>query len=404
MVAAVGVFSSAMECFSGNSVGEDTMQIFNPDSLEVVRTHRQAHPVRIPENILRAVEAALAVGGGPVGAHRTKYPVRTSAPITLREYYQQPGGPSDERKRRIAAGRNKTGTAEKDLSAIACWEQHSGNPAVEEITTLTAGKFIATALQHCRRATVKGYVGHLRWLLNQAKRQGLNTQHVDWEFPKVSRRTEQHETHRATLTYEVNGDILQTLSDIYSHLQGEEIRTAFVIGATFGPRTEDLLTLNWSQVDTSGERPVMRYIAEKTGSFHVCPLPDWLCKRLDAYRKRSQLLWPDSGQLFPTLIGHKTQEPKKSRQARRTVAALRAAAIAAGVDFGDRSKAEQRPFQVLRATCNERYERHARRAGEWLLGHGMSSVNRQSYQNPGQEIYDAVNTLPTPEVFKELSG
>jgi integrase len=196
------------------------------------------------------------------------------------------------------------------------------------------------------------------------------------------------------LIYEMGGDLLGTLGRIHNAIETAELRLAFICGASFGPRTEDLLTLKWSDFDLAGERPVVRYVAEKTGTFHVVPLAPFLVDRLKAGRI-------DERWLFPNLISHQADNAAKSRACRRTVSQFRDAVTSTGFDFtaGGRGKGEQKPFQVLRATCNERFERHHRRAGEWILGHAMNSLNRKSYQNPGTEIFHAVVSLPQPTVF-----
>lgn len=313
--------------------------------------------------------------------------------MTLRAYYVD--RLRAERTRRVFSGRNKTGTAEKDLAALGFWERCSGNPPLREITPEVVQNFIGAALKTGRRSTARGYCGHLRWMLNEAKRAGAVASVPAFTFPKVSRRSGLTEAHRETMIYELGGDLLGTLGRIHDAIECPELRLAFVCGASFGPRTEDLLTLDWSAFDLTGERPVVRYVAEKTGTFHVVPLAPWLVAQLTAART-------DARQVFPTLISHSAAIPAKSRAARRTVANLRAAAASIGFDFsqGGRTKAaEQKPFQILRATCNERFERHHRRAGEWILGHAMNSLNRKSYQNPASEIFNAVLSLPQPEQF-----
>ncbi len=369
--------------------------------------------VAVTPELMSSVLAAIGqmVGAhGDGGAHRTKYPVRTQQAIapelppgdarsmmTLRQWYESEQGPRFERQRRIDNGRNKSGTMDKDVSALAYWERLTNNPALQDINAEVATSFVAAAIKDGSRSTAKGYVGHVRWMLNEAKRARLIEETPAFEFPKVSRRTATAADYRQTVIYERNGDLLTTLADIYQNIECRELRIAFLCGASFGPRTEDLLLLPWSAFDLHGERPAVRFVAEKTGTFHVVPLAAWLVEHLARHRAITS-----GDHVFPNLISHAAKEPKKSRACRRTVKDLKSAAIAAGFDFDGRPSKEQKPFQVLRATCNERYERHSRRAGEWILGHGMGSVNRASYQNPGSEIYDAVNTLPQPEAFTDV--
>ena len=336
---------------------------------------------------------------GTLDAHRREHPVRTEEPQkpgsfqTLREFYRSTL--SDERNRRISTGRNKAGTAQKDLAALSFWERLSGNPGLSDMSAAIVQEFIGKAIAAGRRSTAAGYCGHLRWMLNEAKRAGLVADVPVFSFPKVSRRSGMSEQHRETLIYEINGDILGTLGKIHNAIECPELRLAFICGASFGPRTEDLLTLKWSDFDLTAERPVVRYVAEKTGTFHVVPLAPFLVRKLQVHQS-------DSEWLFPSLISVDSAVPSKSRACRRTVSTLRTAAAEIGFDFsqGGRHKAaEQKPFQILRATCNERFERHHARAGEWILGHSMTSLNRKSYQQPGGEIFQAVQSLIQPAAF-----
>lgn len=313
--------------------------------------------------------------------------------LTLREFYA--GHLAEERARRVANGRNKRGTSQKDLAALSFWERLSQNPTLSELNAEAVQEFIGRAIAAGRRSTASGYVGHLRWILNEAKRAGILERVPAFQFPKVSRRAGHQEEQRQTLIYEIGGDLLGTLGKIFEAIEVPELKLAFLCGASFGPRTEDLLTLQWSSVDLLAARPVVRYVAEKTGTYHVVPLAPFLVGHLE--RCRTDERW-----LFPSLISHGAAEPAKSRACRRTVATLRSVAASVGFDFsqGGRTKAaEQKPFQILRATCNERFERHHARAGEWILGHAMNSLNRKSYQNPGSEIFSAVLTLPQPTEF-----
>lgn len=334
------------------------------------------------------------------GAHRSNDPVRTLAtatPQTLLEFYESAGGPKDQREKSIADGFGSAGTLAKEKAAVSFWAKHSGDPQLSEIDQDVVRSFIGTALNVGSRGYVKGLSNQIRGVLNRARDAGQISLVPSFSLPKA--KTETASEFRGTPIYEVNGDILQTLADMFQHLQTQkhaaELCLALICGASFGPRTIDLLTLRREQCDLASERPVLRYRATKTGTPHVIPLADWLVARI---RKH------DSGELlFPNLMAHGSKDPARSRACRATKAIFRDAAIAAGFDWlGIKSAGKRKPFQVLRATCNERYERHSARAGEWILGHGMSGVNRASYQNPGLEIYEAANSLPQPPCFTEV--
>lgn len=355
----------------------------------------------VEQIVAKAVEQ-MAAKLEAQAAHRISTPVRSTvdprSQFTLRALYESEL--KSERSRRVEVGRNKSGTAEKDLSALSFWEKTTSNPTLADINAGTLQTFITNALRTGRRSTARGYVGHLRWMLNEAKRRGIIDSVPAFEFPKVSRRMA-NEEHRETLIYELDGDLLGTLDKIYKAIESDELRLAFMCGATFGPRTEDLLTLKWTDIDFVSERPTVKYVAEKTGSFHVVPLPDFLVAafRTEFFNSLDDTTRKDPEFVFQTLISHRSADPRKSRAVRRAVSDLRNVVLSVGFNFGGRKTAEQKPFQVLRATCNERYERHHRRAGEWILGHAMNGVNRKSYQNPGSDIYKAVQTLPQPQSF-----
>lgn len=324
-------------------------------------------------------------------AHRIQHPVRTSdqtAKQTLSEFYAQTLAP--ERERRVRLGKNRPGTVAKDKTALAMWERYGGGELpLNQIDADACQEWLCSALKSERRGSLKGLAAHLRWMLNTAFNSGVITAKPDFSFPKA-RRTDDasaSEFHGA-LIYELNGDVLATLSAICSRLN-PELQFAFKVGATIGARAQDLLSLRYSQFDLDSERPTVRFIADKTGTFHEIPLPPWLVETI----KREQR---DALYLFPCLTGHGTADPGKSRANRRTTAELKAACIDAGFDFGGKRPHEQKPWQVLRATCNERYTRHHARAGEWILGHAIGGVNRQSYQSAGQWLVDAVGSLPQP--------
>jgi len=159
-------------------------------------------------------------------------------------------------------------------------------------------------------------------------------------------------------------------------------RTIFVLHYSTGPRTYDLLGLEWSDIDLEfGPFGAVSFQASKTGKLQRIPLNRSTRAHLDQLRKSSR-----SKRLFPRFdYSNRSTILRNWRQ-------LRAAAA-----LPERARMED-----FRKTCNTAYEDLSRGVGEWILGHRLGGVNAQNYYNPTNKVLDAVLALPLPSRFRSL--
>lgn len=312
------------------------------------------------------------------------------------------------RDREVSAGRCSPATREKELQALrryddwdrandrqpASWPRGiawTGLP-IAYLTGPRIEDFLRDLSSRLARATVKSTWNHLRTVLNFAVEiQAIDTapapRQVD--FSEVD---EDDDLFARTFS-------LDECGTIYERLDGnEQLQSAFVVAVSTGLRSVDLLGLRWRNVRTSGDqaqRPQLRVKAQKTGKLQSIPLAGCVVAHVDRLRA-SLLTVADDAWVFDRLVSHNHQQPTKSRAARRSLAELKAAIEAAGVDVPDK------PWQVCRATCNTRLEMHRPGVGKWVLGHSANDVNATSYTNPTEDIYEAINTLPQPPQFLRL--
>jgi integrase len=213
-----------------------------------------------------------------------------------------------------------------------------------------------------------------------------------------------------TTIFELKGDILGTLDLIHSQLAADfELQTAFVLACSTGLRPRDLFSLCWSDLKEIDGTPAIVKTPKKTerhGTTVRIPLAPCIADRMAELRRRSGSdvkgdelsKEPAAGsrRLFRGLVSLECVDPEKSRAARRRNAAIRAAAERAGFVFPSN---RDKPWQIARATCNERLERHCPGIGPFVLGHSAKSVNAKSYRQRWSEAVQAVVSLPQPLGF-----
>lgn len=122
----------------------------------------------------------------------------------------------------------------------------------------------------------------------------------------------------------------------------------------------------------------------------------------------------DSSLIFATLVNAEHATPEKSAAARQRTDEMLAGCQRAGFQFPLKLKTEiqrkgktaaelaeriSKPWQVARATCNERLQRHRPGMGEYILGHSTGSINESNYRKRWSEAVEAVNTLEQPIEF-----
>ncbi|MGD9713703.1 MAG: hypothetical protein AB7V46_16820 [Thermomicrobiales bacterium] len=160
------------------------------------------------------------------------------------------------------------------------------------------------------------------------------------------------------------------------------LHAAFWLMLHVGPRTEDLFLMKWSNVieDVRGRR-LLDYEAMKTGKLQAVPIADCVWDVLETLDKSDTYLFPDMSN--PNVL-----DPEKSVEAKVRNKLAKRLMKRAGVDVPNK------PWQVARATCNERFEAHKAGVGQFVLGHSLQGVNATSYREPTEAVWQAVKTLP----------
>ncbi len=334
------------------------------------------------------------------------------AQLPLRAWYDcDLYGPSQFRDAEIVAGRNQAGTKEKDESAISVWERHTKPSdwqghwpgiSIESITEDYLRQWIVNCLSAgLSRGYLTGLVNHIAWILSVA---------VDREVlsrvPKkpsvrqlaATRTGQLFSDDDCAVIYEIDGDILGTLDRICKAMAGQqELQTAFVLACSTGLRPVDLFGLTWANVKSIDGQPAIVAMPKKTKRYATTvriPLAPAVYARLVRLRGDAA----DSALLFPGSVSNDCRDPEKSRSARRRNAAIKAAAESVGFEYPDR---RTKPWQICRATANERLERHRPGIGEFILGHSAGSINKKHYRQRWSEAVEAINTLPQPPSFQE---
>lgn len=355
------------------------------------------------------------------------------ASLPLRQWYECPlYGPSVQRLKDIEAKKTAAGTMGKDLSAISVFERYT-RPAdwsgewpgisISAIGPEYLREWIRNALAAGKsRGYLDGLAGHLTWILRLAvEREVLARAPKKPAVKQIATavRSTLFSDDDLTVIYETNGQILETLDRIHANLAGNfELQTAFVLACSCGLRPSDLFSLCWCDVTTIDGTPAIFRVPQKTkrhGTTVRIPLASCVSARLAELRRRAESNGVSAGsdetrnsaaadvmasqRLFPSLVSTAAKDPEKSHAARRRNSELRKAAQTAGFIFPDR---RSKPWQIARATCNERLERHRPGIGEFVLGHSAGSINKKNYRQRWSEAVTAVQTLPQPASFLEV--
>lgn len=323
---------------------------------------------------------------------------------TLREFYSDVDyGPEAPRLSAVLRGTLAASTVIKDKQSIARWETYSprpvdwptgvdfgGRPLAFITDDHVAETFAAmraindrTGRPHLAADTCKSTWSHLRSIFRAAVAVRAIERVPVLKWPKGQSRDRP--------AREMYSD--EELAKVYMVLAGDvDLQVAFVLAVNIGARAVDLFGLRWEQFDLSGDRPAVEYTARKTGKLHRVPLARVTVRQVDRWRRVSGLLPFAQGPIFPRLQAPEAPEPEQSRPARSRNARMKRRLARIGLHF-------EKPWQVARLTCNERLERHAPGAGQFVLGHA-NTLNSRSYREPSQMIWEAVSTLPQPSCFE----
>lgn len=298
------------------------------------------------------------------------------------------------RLQQVAEGRITASTLTKERQAIRRFAAFDRQPPEKwphdrRWTGLPIGyvsgayldRFLAWMLERVAHGTVESTWCHLRTVLNLAVQLGALD---EAPRPKPIGSADDDEDLFADVYS------LEELGRVYTALaEWPALQAAWVLGANVGPRTVDLFGLRWeTNVRIEADRPSVLYRALKTGKRHWVPLAGCVLAHLWRLTERRK-----GGLLFREFSGANCKDPERSRAARRRNAIIKGALERAGVE------PYEKPWQVLRSTCNSRLNNHRPGVGRLIL-HGLDyDVNSQHYFNPTDRIVEAIGSLPQPPEF-----
>lgn len=310
-------------------------------------------------------------------------------------------------------GKIKSGTLQKELQSLRCFDRWDADPGRApdqwprgvKWTGLPIGyvahKYVE---QWARSRLAEGYaVGtmearwcHLRTVLNMIRRMGVIETLPDVDFGAVvaafQRSVGDLDDDLVPTTYTAQQHVA-----VYNGMHEADLRAAWVIGSNAGPRTVDLFSLRWSVNVRFGDQPHLLYTARKTGKRHWVPLHPITIKHMRRLVALQGHLDPEQpqGLVFPRLTSS-AADPEKGRVARARNDRIKRVMMAVGIDTdGDYEK----PWQVLRATCNSLLNNHRAGTGQ-LVTHGKDAdVSSQHYWNHHPALVEAIATMPMPAAF-----
>lgn len=302
---------------------------------------------------------------------------------SLREFYRdcemgrwEPIGRKPNRAR---------GTKQKERQVLNRWErytrpegwpshQHWPGPSLAFLETVGPAYFeqvYRRMEEDLAHPTVASTRAHLRTMLNHAHRVGAILKRP------LPARMERRDPRTRIYTPEEVARILPALETF------PQLRVAFWLGLHIGARPVDLFCLRWSDFikDARGRR-LVEFESRKTGKLQAVPIS------VETWKMVQSLPANPCGYLFVPFASPDSDDPEKSYPARTRNGIMKQLLSSVGVV--DVAK----PWQVARATCNERFESHRPGVGPFILGHSLQGVNARSYRQPTEAVHEAVRTLP----------
>lgn len=267
-------------------------------------------------------------------------------------------------------------------NALNLWEQHSPKLDMPGWAGMPIGlinkgcceSFFAAAAKVVSVETVRSRWKHLHAILNHAANNGVIDRAPNPALPDVDNKP------KAIFTDELIAAAYHALKD---HLS---LQVAFVVAINTGLRAVDLFLLRRDALQL-GNRPCLAVTARKTGKAQTLPLADVTVKQLARLPVHPDM----NGYYFGHLTNVEAADPERSRTARDRNDLFKSLLAGVGIEF-------DKPWQVCRATCNERLESHREGSGQFMLGHG-NTLNSKSYREPSKLVNEAVNTVPQPVCF-----
>lgn len=357
----------------------------------------------IDADVMAAVAAMTSTADQPQvipADQRQQYAARTS----LRQFYTD--WMVAPRTADCQAGYLSEATLKKDRAALNRWEKHTRpadwphdrgwpGPPLGSVTKELLEKTWQRARSDLSPGTIKVWWYSLRTILNEAvKRRAIEI----CPTPRLP-------TDSGTGA----GDhAIWSLEDIdlsYSALRVfPDLQVAFVLGCTNGLRASDLFCLRWSDLDETGDVPMLSFRAQKTGKLQRLPVHPVTMKQLDRLPRVDAFMFP--GRSSPD-----SRDPERSRAARNRNETVKQLIVNAGFkppqcpkcQAADRPASRWcrkcweifKPWQRCRRTCNEHLERTKPGVGEFVLGHSLS-LNSRSYRDPSEDILRVMTGTAAP--------
>lgn len=166
-------------------------------------------------------------------------------------------------------------------------------------------------------------------------------------------------------------------------------RVLLAIDWMYGPRTIDLLKLEWSGY--LRREKLLRFTAQKVNKLQGLPLPEWLIEILERWSARNR-----HERLFEGLTIN--QRGFFSRTKQRWVNGWRTAwrrDINAGID-------PQIDFQDIRQAMLTRFR--ASGVGPWIAGHAEKGVSDRHYTQPTELVRNVIEQWEPSAVFREFAN
>ena len=322
--------------------------------------------------------------------------------LTVRRFYADWIEP--EKRKGLENATISRETLSKDRSAISVWEKYTrpaqwsaelawpGYP-LGKICSPLFSEFVSRArCSGLASGSLHPLICHLGTILRAGQKVGL----IDpMEISNVV------VARSEAMTYSD-----QQIGSVFNALANEtELQVAFVLSLAIGARPRDLFGLRWTNFRFD-DRPLVRFVAHKTGVHHSIPLGPVVLRHLQRLPRETDVL-------FPHLVNSQSTDPERSEPARRRNDRFRTVLFNHGIcelDSDQKEIAIDKPWQVCRSTAGTKIERVGRGMSSVLLGHSgdrdaPANVTQVHYlpteMEPSPDFVEAVNRVAWP---KELIG
>lgn len=167
-------------------------------------------------------------------------------------------------------------------------------------------------------------------------------------------------------------------------------RVLMVLLWTYGPRTLDLLNLDWSDVEF-GSR-LIRFTAQKTGKLQGLPMTDNIIAHLQSIHRQN------ARRVFHGFKSHgclmaQTGKWKPGYYTTWRNEIQPQAGLSEPVYFKNFRQRVVNDYNAQFPSI---------KLGSWIAGHSMQGVSAVNYELPTKQIREAIEAAPIPECFHEI--